>query len=314
MKILVTGSNGLVGFSIKKKLNSNDSLNVYYSNSKDCDLRNENKVSELFEKVKPEVVIHCASLVGGVYENMNNNFKFLVENARLNLNIIDNCNKYNVKKCILILSTCIFPDKSVKYPLTSNQLHNGLPHFSNIGYAYSKRLLSIAGSILSENSNTKVIQLIPTNLYGENDNYNINQAHVIPALIHKIHKAEQENKDLELYGSGNAIRQFLYVDDLAEIIEHFSIVDYDEKDIMCITSCPEKDEISILELAKLIAKIYNFKGEIKPNKDYNDGQYKKTTSDSDVMKYMPSFKFTSLEKGLKQTISYFKENYDKIRK
>jgi GDP-L-fucose synthase len=314
LKILITGSSGLLGKALQSILSQDVTLECIYTTSKDCDLRNYTNTILLFEQHLPDIVIHCAACVGGVYENMNNNYKFLIDNMNINNNIIECCKNFNVKKCINILSTCIFPDKGVNYPLSSDQLHNGLPHESNIGYAYAKRLLHVAGKILASSSNTQVVNIIPTNLYGKNDNYNLQSSHVIPALIHKVYLSQQSNSKLELFGTGKAIRQFLYADDLARIIHKFVVLDQsEEKCITCIASPPSTDEISIYDLSKKIVDIFEFKGEIECNTSYSDGQYKKTTNDNELKKYIKDFEFISLNEGLKDTIEYFKLNYKSLR-
>jgi GDP-L-fucose synthase len=319
--ILVTGGYGMVGKSLQKVINvldknlydNLDNYNFIFLSRKDGDLRNIQEVLNLFEKYKPDVVIHLASCVGGVYENMNNNYNFLIDNTRINTNIVDACNRFNVTKLINILSTCIFPDNGIVYPLTSDQLHNGLPHDSNIGYAYSKRVLHLASELLSRNKNNfTVINLTPTNLYGEFDNYNLRNSHVIPALIHKTFLAQLNNTELEINGSGNALRQFLFVDDLSRVILDFVKLKFEENSISCIVSPSENSEISIKSVIETICAIYNYNGKVIYNTEFSDGQYKKTTNDNELQRYLHEFKFTELYDGLKTSILYFVENYNTL--
>jgi len=318
LRVLVTGGSGLVGKSLQKVVNllDNKDLEFYFLSSKDCDLRESDKVSEMFEKLKPNVVVHLASCVGGVYANMNKNYTFLVDNIKINMNIVENCKKYNVKRLINILSTCIFPDKGVKYPLTSDQLHNGLPHSSNIGYAYSKRVLHLASKLLSDNGEIEIVNLTPTNLYGEYDNYNLMNSHVIPGLIHKTYLVNKSNGEekLTLFGTGKAKRQFLYVDDLSRVILNFITLKLDNNQVSCIVSPPASYEIEIKNLIKEICKVFKYNGEILYDTSYSDGQYQKTSNNDELKKYLKDFEFTSLEDGLKNTINYFIENYDNVRK
>lgn len=316
MKILVTGGYGLVGRSLQKVVKgSGTNYDFVFLSSKDGDLRDVYAVDYLFKEHLPDVVVHLASCVGGVYENMSNNYGYLVDNLRINTNVVDACNRFGVKRLISCLSTCIFPDQGIVYPLTSDQLHNGLPHDSNIGYAYSKRILHLAGDLLTKGgSDITVINLTPTNLYGDFDNYNLRSSHVIPGLIHKTYNAKKSSENLIVYGTGNALRQFLYVDDLSRVILKF--IDYKciEKSISCIVSPAESSEVSIRSLVETIRKTFNFTGEIIYDTSYSDGQYKKTATDSELMYYFPDFEFTTLDLGLKETIDYFQENYDKVRK
>lgn len=315
IKVLVTGGSGLLGKSLQKIVKEEWHLDYEYKflSSKDCDLRNKEGVFNLFENYQPNIVIHLASCVGGVYDNMSRNYDFLINNIHINTNIIEACKNFGVKKLINVLSTCIFPDLNIKYPLTSDQLHNGLPHYSNIGYAYSKRILHVGSELLSEHG-VKVINLIPTNLYGENDNYNLKSSHVLPALIHKTYLAKQNNEPLVVYGSGEALRQFLYVDDLSKIINYFSRSDIDKNSISCVVSPSENHEKSIKDVVSIISELMEFKGEIIYDTSYSDGQYKKTATDKELKNYLPDFKFTNIKDGLKETIDYFVENYKDIRK
>jgi GDP-L-fucose synthase len=315
MKILVTGGYGLVGHSLQKIVKKyNKEHDFVFLSRKNGDLRNTTIVDNLFIDYNPDVVVHLASCVGGVYDNMSKNYDYLIDNLRINTNIVDACNKFGVKKLISCLSTCIFPDDGIKYPLTSDQLHLGLPHESNIGYAFSKRILHLAGSLLSKRGFVKVINLTPTNLYGEYDNYNIKSSHVIPGLIHKTHLAKTTSSDLKVYGTGSALRQFLYVDDLAKVILLFIDKEITENEISCIVAPPETHEISIKQLIEKIVELYDFKGKIIYDTSYSDGQYKKTATHQELLKYLPDFTFTNLDTGLSEVIDYFNKNYNVIRK
>lgn len=308
MKVLLTGSRGLVGHSVSKLAGS--SAEWVKLTREMCDLREWDQVDACFKNVLPDVVVHLASRVGGVYENSSKNYTFFYENIRINTNVIEACRKYKVKRLINVLSTCIFPDENVHYPLTSDQLHNGLCHHSNLGYAYSKRVLHVGSHLLAKdpNSVTKVVNLTPTNLYGENDNYNISQAHVIPALIHKASKCTS----LNVLGTGRALRQFLYSDDLARVILHFAKSDLSEDEVSVIISPPESSEISIGDVAQSIADHFGVT-DVVFDTSFADGQYKKTTDDTELKKYLPDFEFTPFTTGLEATIRYFKEHQTRIR-
>jgi GDP-L-fucose synthase len=231
----------------------------------------------------------------------------------MHLNLVKMCELFNVKVLINIQSTCIFPSIIKEYPITSSELHNGEPHYSNAGYAYSKRMLEKLSFYLHKKNNISVINLIPTNLYGENDNYNIKKGHVIPALIHKTYIAINENKPLYIYGDGSATRQFLYVDDFAEIIKYFIQNTVDNQYESLIISPPETDEISIKQLVNKITNIFKFNNEIIYDDSFSNGQEKKTVSDNELKKYI-DFKFTKLDDGLFKTIMFFNENYNILRK
>ena len=316
MNILITGSSGLIGKSLQSLIQDKKN-NYIFLTSKDCDLRNLENVNKIFNKYQPDIVIHLASKVAGLYGNMNNNYIFLMDNIKINSNILECCEKYKIKRLINILSTCIFPNDNIKYPLTSDQILNGKPHNSNSGYAYSKRFLYIGSELLTNYSDIEIINLIPTNLYGKYDNYNLDNSHVIPGLIHKIYLSKINNSELIIKGSGLAKRQFLYVDDLSKIILELMFKKLESKFYSLVISPPVSDEITIKELINILCKKFesnNLLNKIKYDTSYSDGQIIKTSDSNELLELLPNFKFTSLESGLEKTINYFIENYNKIRK
>lgn len=318
MLVLVTGGSGLVGESIQHNLTQDTHYDYVFLSSKDCDLRDSIKVEEIFSKYNPDIVVHLASLVAGLYGNMDNNYKFLIDNIKINTNILECCNKFNVKRLVNILSTCIFPENNeynnLVYPLTSNQILNGRPHPSNSGYAHSKRILHIGSKLLTNTSNIEIVNLIPTNLYGKHDNYHLQKSHVVPGLIHKIFLAQQNETNLIIKGSGNAKRQFVYVDDFANLILHFVKCQLHKPFNVLIVSPPKEEEISIKTLVKKLTDIFEFKGKVIFDTDYPDGQDIKTADSNELLEYLPDFKFTNIDDGLNHTISHFIEHYPNVRK
>lgn len=314
MQILVTGGSGLVGTALSKLVNTEPSTdNFIFLSSKMCDLRDSNKVDDLFEKHNPDVVIHCASIVAGLYGNIDNNYTMLVDNLKINTNILESCRKYNVKRVINLLSTCVFGNQ-LKYPLTSNQINDKLPDISNEGYSYSKRILCTASKLLSQSSDIEVVNLIPTNLYGSQDNYNLDKGHVLPALIHKLYTAQQYNKPLIVKGDGSACRQFVLDRDLAKVILHFVRCVLPNSCCSLIVGPPVEDEITIKELVNKLATTFDFQNKIVYDISYSNGQPKKTVSDEELLVFLPNFKFTNLDDGLHETIHYFIDNFHTVRK
>lgn len=314
MIVLVTGGQGLVGQALQEVVQSNPQPPHCFLSREQCDLVDEKQVEEMFDMIKPGVVVHLAAKVGGVYDNLNNNYDFLTVNNKINTNVLQACKKYKVRKLINILSTCIFPDKDVVYPLTSDQLHNGKPHYSNIGYAYAKRLLHVASEIMSKETGIKVVNIIPTNLYGANDNYNLDCAHVIPALIHKTYLAKTMGTPLHIKGNGLACRQFLFANDLAKIIHMFAEMNISESQVTCIVAPPESHEVRISNLVQMIARRLCYNGEIIFDTEEENGQLKKTVDDTELKKYIPNFRFTDLNRGLTYTIEHFVDNFTTVRK
>lgn len=311
-RILITGGSGLVGKSLQKKLHNQECL---FLSSKTCNLLNFNQVYNTFYSYKPTHVIHLASKVGGLYDNLESNYEFLSDNLLMHLNIVKMCELFDIKVLINIQSTCVFPDKIKEYPIKSEQLHDGEPHYSNAGYAYSKRMLEKLSFFLYKKSDISVYNLIPTNLYGENDNYNIIKGHVIPALIHKTWNALNNNTDLIINGDGSASRQFLYVNDFADIIVYILNKDIKNKTYKSIiVSPPENHEIQIKDLIKKITNIFGFKNQVIYDLSYSNGQVKKTVSDMELKLNGINYDFTCLDTGLDKTIRFFKENYNILRK
>ena len=310
MKILITGGSGLVGCGLKSIIQNYDYEFIFIS-SKDCDLTNYEKSDLFFHRTKPDFVIHCAANVGGLFKNMNHKVEMLESNVIMNLNVLKLSHKYNVKKLICILSTCIFPDKT-SYPIDETMLHNGPPHNSNDAYAYAKRLMETHVNAYNTQYNTNFVCVIPTNIYGMNDNFSLKDGHVLPALIHKCYLAKMKNEDFVICGSGKPLRQFIYNIDLAKLIM-FVLINYDKKTPI-ILSVDEKDERSIKNVGTLIAKEFDYEDRIKFDTSYSDGQYKKTASNDLLKSYLPEFNFTPLENGIKETVNWFKINYDTVRK
>jgi GDP-L-fucose synthase len=317
--ILITGSNGLVGNYLKEIINERNMdvfYNIVYTDRSIVNLENAKHVLDYFNRIKPDIVIHLAAVVGGLYYNLKNNHDIFMSNVNINSNILKACDLYNISRLINVLSTCIFPNnynqEENQVSLRSNDIHKGEPHPSNIGYSYAKRLLEIGSRLLVDKKDDfSVVNLIPTNLYGKYDNYNLEKAHVIPALIHKFYKAKQNDTNVEILGHGTAKRQFLYAKDFADIILKFIDYKLDNKCINCIISPPKKDELSIANVIGKISGRFMFENPILYNKD-NQGQMKKSCDDNELSIYF-NYNFTSLDTGLLITIDYFINNYETCR-
>ena len=304
--ILVTGGTGLVGKAIQK-LSSFYEYKFIFLGSKDCDLTNYTDTLNFFNFIKPNYVIHLAACVGGLFKNMNNKVEMLEKNLLINYNVIKCCYECNVEKCLSCLSTCIFPDKT-KYPINENMLHDGPPHNSNDAYAYAKRMLEIHCKAYRENFNKDFICVIPTNIYGEYDNFNLEDSHVIPGLIHKCYLSKKNNEKFIVRGSGSPLRQFIHSYDLANLI--LKVLFSKEKISNLILSVPEEDEVSIEKVGKLIAKSFDYEHSIEFDKSYSDGQYKKTADNSLMKELFGEYKFIKIEDGIKSTVDWFLNNYE----
>ena len=300
-RILVTGGNGLVGSQFVGE-------QYAYFSSKDCDLRNTTQTENLF-KDDWDGIIHCAAKVGGLGGNMNFKGEFFYDNIMINTNVIESARKFGVKNLVAFLSTCVFPD-DVEYPLTEKKIHLGPPHTSNDAYAYAKRMADVQIRAYREQYGIEYVSVIPTNIYGPHDNFDIENGHVLPSLIHKCYLAKKNNTDLTVWGSGKPLREFIYSKDIAKIVE-WGIDNYKE-DIPLILST--SDAVSIRDIVDLIVQYMNFKGNVVWDPNKPDGQYRKPSSTKKLKSYLPDFKFTTIEDGLKETINWFYDNYESVRK
>jgi len=307
--IVVTGGTGLVGNAIRTISNTYADYEFIFLSSKQYDLTSLEDTRNMFRTCKPHIVIHLAACVGGLYKNMNNKVEMLEKNLLINFNVVSCAHEFQVEKLVACLSTCIFPDK-VTYPIDESMLHDGPPHFSNDAYAYAKRMLEIHCRAYREQYKDQFICVTPTNIYGPHDNFNLEDAHVLPALIHKCYVAKQKDTDFVIRGSGRPLRQFIYSEDLAKMI--MRVVEKGEEPNM-ILSVP--DEYSIKQVGHLIAACFDYEDRIVFEPTFADGQYKKTVSSNmwDTFSKDDPISYTSIERGISQTVAWFKEHYAESR-
>lgn len=301
---LVTGSAGMLGYAIRQ-LNPK---NTVYVTRKDGDLTSFAKTQKIFKKVRPKRVIHLAAEVAGIGGNMIHSGKFLRDNIMINTNVLEAARLNKVDKLISLMSTCIFPDKTT-YPLKEKNIHNGPPHPSNFGYAYAKRMLQIQSDAYRKEWGCNFIVAIPTNIYGENDIWNLEEGHVIPSLIHKCFLAKKNNQDLVVWGSGKPLREFVYSKDIGKLIL-WAMDKYNEEEPIIFTNSREN---SIKELVNAVLKEMDFHGKFIFDKTKPDGQFRKPSDNSKLKKYLPDFKFTPLDVGIKNTVKWFIKNYPNVR-
>jgi len=311
--ILVTGGSGLVGKGIQTVVEADpkDDEKWIFLSSKDGNLLSETETEAIFEKYKPTHVIHLAALVGGLFANMSANCDFFRNNMKMNDNILSSSHKHKVEKVVSCLSTCIFPDKT-SYPIDETMVHNGPPHNSNFGYSYAKRMIDVQNRAYHEQHGCQFTSIIPCNVFGPHDNFNIQQGHVIPGLINKAYQAKKNGTPFEIWGTGAPLRQFIYSLDLAKLTV-WVLREYQEIDPI-ILATDEADEVSIKDVAMMVLEASDFKGEVKFLTDKADGQFKKTASNSKLRKYLPEFKFVPTKQAIQETVEWFEKNYDSARK
>jgi GDP-L-fucose synthase len=297
--ILVTGGGGLVGKHLKDVL-----PDAVYTSSKDFDLTNIDRVHSMMESFKPKIVIHLAARVGGIADNINYPVDYLEENVLMNTNVLKKCHEFNVERVIGILSTCIYPDKADRYPMKEEDLFNGPPTPTNFSYGFAKRCMAAHIDSYVKQYDKKWSYLIPCNLYGEHDKYEEHHSHFVSALIKKIHEADSE---IELWGTGKPLRQFMYGGDLARVIKY--MIDNDIVDNFNVA--PDWVH-SISEISEIGKKACN-KEKLVVNYDNtkSDGQFRKDVDSSKLLSVLKDFEFTTLEEGIKKVYDNFSKRYNR---
>lgn len=304
-RYLITGSAGMLGSSLRRLLVNEDAV---YLTREDADLTSFEATAALFRTHKPEFVIHCAAVVGGIGSNSIHSGDYFRKNILINLNVLEAARLAGVKRLISFMSTCVFPDKT-EYPLKENNLHNGAPHPSNFGYAYAKRMLEVQSSAYRKEWNCDFIVAIPTNMYGPHDDFALEGGHVIPSLIHRTYLRQQEGSDLLAWGTGSPLREFVYVDDIAKLTL-WALENYREEEPIIFSSGVER---SIKELVEIVAEKMKFTGKIVWDPTKPDGQFRKPSDTAKLRRLMPDFQFTPLDEGIEKSVAWFKANYPKVR-
>tara|TARA_Y100001963_G_scaffold158175_1_gene256918 strand:+ start:9752 stop:10660 length:909 start_codon:yes stop_codon:yes gene_type:complete len=302
MKILVTGGSGLVGFAI------NELVDCLSPTKEELNLLDRDAVYQYLIENEVDAIIHCAAKVGGIKANSENLADFYNENMMINTNVLSAAAQAGVKKVVSFMSTCVFP-ADAEFPLTVEQLHSGQPHSSNYAYAYAKRMLDVQSRAYRDQYGCNFVTVIPCNIYGRNDNFNLESGHVIPALIHKCHEAKWSGGEFEVWGTGRPYREFIYADDVAKLAL-WVLENYNHPDPLILS--PD-EEINMAVLAQHIAHRMGFEGSIFYNQEL-DGQFRKPSDNSRLKEMLPDFKFTPIEEGLQKSIDWFVENYKECRK
>ena len=304
-KIFIAGHNGMVGSSCYKALKANGYHNLIGKSSKELDLKNQSLVNCFIKKEKPDVIINAAAKVGGILANSKFPYEFLMDNMLIQNNLISSAHENDIKKFIFLGSSCIYP-KFAPQPLREDYLLTDSLEPTNEWYAIAK----ISGLKLIEalkiQYNRDYISLMPTNLYGPNDNFDLKTSHVLPAMIRKFHEAKVQNmKSVVLWGSGSPMREFLHVDDLASAII-FSLENKMEKSLYNVGS---GKDITIKNLAEKIKTIVGFKGDVVWDKTMPDGTPKKLLDVSGINAKGWNYKI-ELEDGISSTYNWFLSYFD----
>ena len=307
-KIYVAGHRGLVGSAIVRSLNENGYTNVIGRTHKELNLTNQQEVTDFFEAQQPDVVILAAAKVGGIDANNTTPAEFAYENMQIQCNVIKCCHDYQVKKLLFLGSTCIYP-KMAPQPIPEDALLTGPLEETNEAYAIAK----IAGlemcKFYKRQYGDNFISCMPTNLYGPYDNYDLQESHVMPAMIRKFHDAMVNgDPSVELWGTGTPLREFLYVDDMADACV-FLLENYDGEQHVNIGT---GKEVTIKELAETVKRVVGYQGEIVWNSAMPDGTPRKLTDVTKLHNLGWTHKI-ELEEGVQLAYGWFKENVQAAR-
>ncbi|MDB4814571.1 GDP-L-fucose synthase [Acidimicrobiia bacterium] len=301
-KILIFGSKGLVGSSVNR-IFSNDNYEIFSSSREDTNLFNLQEVQSLIESFKPNIIVNAAAKVGGILANNTHRSEFLIQNLKININILESIIPFPNTKIINLGSSCIYP-LDAPNPIKESSFMDGKLEPTNSPYAMAKLTAIELGRSLNLQFGHKVINLMPTNLYGPNDNFDGEASHVIPGLINKMYHAKLNKDDKFLiWGTGSPLREFLYVDDLARGIK-FIIEENIEDDLINIGS---GSEISIKDLGRTIKEVVGYKGSLDFDKTKPDGNPRKLLDSSIINNYGWEPK-VELTEGLNLAFNWFKEN------
>lgn len=299
-KIYVAGHRGMVGSAIVRRLESEGFLNIVVRSSTELDLRRQSEVEDFFRTEKPEYVFMAAAKVGGILANDQYPADFMYDNMMIEMNVLKSAYEHNVKKLLLLGSSCIYP-KMAEQPIREESLMSGALEKTNEAYALSK----ISGlkycEYLNRQYGTNYISAMPTNLYGPNDNYHSEHSHVLPALIRRFHEAKRSNlKEVVVWGTGKALREFLHVDDLADAALFLMKYYYEDRTV----NVGVGKDISIKELSELIKEIVGYKGSITFDLTKPDGTPRKCLDVSTLASMGWTYRI-ELEEGIRQTYKDF---------
>ena len=305
-KVFVAGHNGLVGSAIIRNLEKKNYNNIYWISRDNCDLRNKARVDAYFEQAKPEYVFLAAAKVGGILANRDYPAEFIYDNLMIQTNIIDAAYRNGVKKLVFLGSSCIYP-KMAKQPITEDELLAGHLETSNDAYAIAK----IAGMRMCrayrQQYGFNAISLMPTNLYGPNDNFDHNSSHVLPALMSKFHGSLDKSKHwvVKLWGDGSPKREFLHVDDLAEAC-YTCMQEYEGEEHINVGT---GEDVTIKELAETIVDVVGYKNDYEWDTSKPNGTPRKVLN-VDKIKSLGWEPKISLREGIESTYEWFKQNVD----
>jgi len=303
-KILVTGGKGFLGTHLVHQLRKNEQVlekNIFIAKHKDYDLREQSDIKKLLKDTSPEIIIHLAAKVGGIGYNQKNPATLFYDNLLMGVQLIEQARLNDIEKFVAVGTICAYP-KFTKIPFKEEDLWEGYPEETNAPYGLAKKMMLVQSQAYRQQYGFNSIYLLPVNLYGPDDNFDLNSSHVIPALIRKFTEAKENNLDeVILWGTGNASREFLYVEDCANAIIK-ATKKYDKSDPINVGA---GEEITIKELSNKINNLIGFEGKIVWDASKPDGQPRRCLDTSKAEKEFGFKSQTSLEEGLRKTINWY---------
>lgn len=303
-KVLVLGSRGMVGSSVVRILSNIEKFEVIPSNRKITNLFSLEETQKLLNDTNPDYIVNAAAKVGGILANDTKRTEFILSNLKINMNIIESLIVHKTTKLINLGSSCIYP-LGADVPIKESSLMSGALEPTNSPYAMAKLTAIEMGDAISKEFGHKIFNLMPTNLYGPNDNFSPYESHVIPGLIHRMHLAKINNEnEFAVWGTGSPLREFLFVDDLSSAIQFFIENDVDEG----LYNVGSNEEVSIKDLVSLIKKIVGYDGELIYDKTKPDGNPRKLLDSSKItnLGWQPKIK---LPNGLKISYEWYLNNF-----
>ena len=306
-KILVTGANGLVGTAIKQAKKEYPQYDFVFTTRQEHNLIKESDVAELFESTKPDYVIHTAARVGGIGRNLNSPAQQFYDNVLMNTYVINYARLHSVSKLIAFSSVCAFPAAAPIFK--EDILQDGPPYPAHGAYAYAKRMVDIQIEAYNKQYGVKYCSVIPANIFGENDNFNLEDGHVVPSLIHKCYMAKKNNTPFEIWGDGTPMREFLYSSDVGRAC--IDLLSKEELPQRIIVS--GEHELEIRQLVEKICNIFDYHN-VSWLADKPNGQLRRPSDKEIFNSVLGDFKFTNIDKALEKTIEWFQEHYPRIRK
>ena len=306
--VVVTGGAGFLGREVCRQVEACDPKSIFVPRSRAYDLRHREAIEQLMADSNPDIVIHLAAIVGGIEANRLNPGRFFYENAIMGVELIEQARRFDVEKFVSIGSICAYP-KFTPVPFREDDIWNGYPEETNAPYGLAKKMLLVQSQAYRQQYNMNAITLFPVNLYGPGDNFDLQSSHVIPALIRKVCEAMQRGeKQIEVWGTGVASREFLYVADAAEGIVKATL-DYEDAEPVNLGS---GTEIRIRELAEMICEVCGYSGKIEWNRNKPDGQPRRCLDTNRAKDYFGFEAKTELRDGILETVNWYRQQRSSV--